>query len=833
MNEPKLSYLTNSNSMQTDMPKIFCSCHPEDAKILPDICNDLLTVLDCMVFYYPEGVEPDAEQAETDLQHMNLFVPIISAKAIFQDCFVSNHVFRIADKYGIPVLPIMLEAGLEEDFDRRFGNIQCLLKNGNAVDATSLPYEEKLKNSLTSILNTDIDRQKLRNAFDASIFLSYRKKDRASAQELIRIIHEDETCRNISIWYDEFLIPGEDFNDNIRSELEQSSVFVMVVTPHVTEENNYIQIVEYPLAVSLGKTVIPCELIETPVSRMTECYPGINSAISAVNAEEVHKAIIDSINKMGINPAESTAEKEYLMGISYLNGIGTEKNPEIARQLILSAAEAGEPNAMRRAAVMYQYGLAVERNIDTAIEWQQKLITYLKESYDENDDAKIEWCREVINLADLLGINKNYMEAYDTYSRIPLYARNEKYKNNRVFLHISAEACELKAKLYRSQGWSSQARAFGLRFAIESRERIHELEKTKESALELTEAYLMDGQCCVDLQYLPGVQETIIKVLEVMPDTDIEKDGHYAHILVDLDHGIPSADEYAYIVRLLTCCNELSKLYIVTAMWYSAEKLVEATMDAAGKLAAAVPTYDTKRLVLNAYLNDADRNAGYLGPGATETAYQKARRYAEGLYEEFGLTESLLDIAEIDLKTVQWVYRKTDKKKALDICSEAYASLEKLYEETPLYHIKKLLLKVSVEHSALNYMLGNKDAAYPEMKSAVADAEKIYPESYNYTDLLEYADILATYATMLKQDWELDEAVAVAEKRRKVLQSAMEITGHRIREMKIYLSALSELLDMYNLNADFDKVDEVQNELDHLQEEYAAVMPKNVFKMGR
>ena len=593
MNGPQLSYLTHSNSMHTDMPKIFCACHPKDAQLLPDICNDLLTALDCMVFYYPEGAEPDAEQAETDLQYMNLFVPIISAKAIFQECFVSNHVFRIAEKYGIPVLPIMLEAGLEEDFDKRFGNIQCLLKNGNAVDATSLPYEEKLKNSLISILNTDIDRQKLRNAFDASIFLSYRKKDRASAQELIRIIHEDETCRNISIWYDEFLIPGEDFNDNIRSELEQSSVFVMVVTPHVTEENNYIQIVEYPLAVSLGKTVIPCELIETPVSRVTECYPGIHSTIPAVNAEEVHKTIIDSINKMGIRPAESTAEKEYLMGISYLNGIGTEKNPEIARQLILSAAQAGEPNAMRRAAVMYQYGLAVERNIDTAIEWQRKLITYLEERSDKNDDETIKWCREVINLAELLGISKNYMEAYDTYSRIPIYARNEKYKNNSAFLHVSAESYELKAKLYRSQGWSSQARAFGFKFAIESRERIHELEKTKESALELTETYLMDGQCCVDLQYLPGVEETIIKVLEVMPDTDIEKDGHYADILVDLDHGIPSADEYAYIVRLLKCCNELSKLYIVTAMWYSAEKLIEATGAAAEKLAAAVPTYDT------------------------------------------------------------------------------------------------------------------------------------------------------------------------------------------------------------------------------------------------
>ena len=57
------------------------------------------------------------------------------------------------------------------------------------------------------------------DAFAAKIFLSYRKKDRALARELMRTIHQDPLLRDVAIWYDEFLTLGEDFNAEIGSTI--------------------------------------------------------------------------------------------------------------------------------------------------------------------------------------------------------------------------------------------------------------------------------------------------------------------------------------------------------------------------------------------------------------------------------------------------------------------------------------------------------------------------------------------------------------------------------------------------------------------------------------
>ena len=51
-----------------------------------------------------------------------------------------------------------------------------------------------------------------------------------------------------AIWFDEYLVPGERFNDAIRDAFEKSSLFAMAVTPHLTEDGNYVMRVEYPLA---------------------------------------------------------------------------------------------------------------------------------------------------------------------------------------------------------------------------------------------------------------------------------------------------------------------------------------------------------------------------------------------------------------------------------------------------------------------------------------------------------------------------------------------------------------------------------------------------------
>ena len=64
----------------------------------------------------------------------------------------------------------------------------------------------------------------------------------------MRLIHENEAYRDIAIWYDEFLVPGEGFNEAIKAAFEKSSLFAMAVTPHLEEDGNYVMRVEYPMA---------------------------------------------------------------------------------------------------------------------------------------------------------------------------------------------------------------------------------------------------------------------------------------------------------------------------------------------------------------------------------------------------------------------------------------------------------------------------------------------------------------------------------------------------------------------------------------------------------
>ena len=58
-------------------------------------------------------------------------------------------------------------------------------------------------------------------------------------------IHENQMFRDIAIWYDEFLVPGEDFNEAIAKAIENSDAFIIAVTPNLLEAGNYILTTEY------------------------------------------------------------------------------------------------------------------------------------------------------------------------------------------------------------------------------------------------------------------------------------------------------------------------------------------------------------------------------------------------------------------------------------------------------------------------------------------------------------------------------------------------------------------------------------------------------------
>ena len=95
------------------------------------------------------------------------------------------------------------------------------------------------------------------------VFLSYRKKDREYALKIMKAVHADERLRDVAIWFDEFLVPGEEYNLAIKNELENSDIVMLLVTPSVLEDGNYVMVHEYPDSVNNGKKIIPVEAVET------------------------------------------------------------------------------------------------------------------------------------------------------------------------------------------------------------------------------------------------------------------------------------------------------------------------------------------------------------------------------------------------------------------------------------------------------------------------------------------------------------------------------------------------------------------------------------------
>ena len=405
----KLKYRTRGMSDPKGKPKVYFSSHPEDFdEALPLIAEDLLNHANCAVFYDEEigSAGPADEEVENILKEMQLVVFAVSSKFIHEKNRAKDTELPLALKNHIPVLPIMLENGLGYEFSNNCAKIQVVPKYGN--DPTAIPYDEVLQTFLDSVLVGDDLAEQVRDAFDAYVFLSYRKKDRKHAQRLMRLIHENKQFRDIAIWYDEFLVPGESFNEAIKDAFNKSSLFAMAVTPHLEEEGNYVMRVEYPMARNRKSKnddfeIIPVEMYEPEDGKEGEDwridqshlkgqkdfeYQEISDLQDEHRLQEMNKSFLDALERIAKKENDGSSRHRFFIGLAYLNGIDVEINQEQALELLQGAAEDPSPcmEATAKLADMYLNGEGVERDSAKAIFWQRKLASQYKAAYDENHD---------------------------------------------------------------------------------------------------------------------------------------------------------------------------------------------------------------------------------------------------------------------------------------------------------------------------------------------------------------------------------------------------------------------------------------------------------------
>ena len=382
----QLAYLTRGNTSPQSKPRVYFCCHPDDqSAFLQPTAKELLAQADCSVWYNPEPSAPlspeERKERESDLAQMQLFVLPVTARLLTSPSPALEWEFPLALKQHIPVLPILQEPGLEALFNKKCGDLQCL--DPNQTDPTALPYEERLKKFLDSVLIGDELASQVRAAFDAYIFLSYRKKDRREAQSLMRLIHESAFCRDIAIWYDEFLTPGEDFNQAIAQALEKSNLFVLTVTPHLLEHPNYVMNEEFPAAKNSGKPILPVEMVHADRPALEAAYPGIPPCASGQDKPVLSEGLKAALRGLALRENDSDPRHNFFIGLAYLTGIDVEVNKERAVELIRGAGDAGLLEAMEKLVTMYHTGEGVNRDYRQAAQWQRRLADALRVQWEK------------------------------------------------------------------------------------------------------------------------------------------------------------------------------------------------------------------------------------------------------------------------------------------------------------------------------------------------------------------------------------------------------------------------------------------------------------------
>lgn len=384
---------TGFNSNTKDKPKVYFTCHPDDFQFcFFKICDDLLRIRDCAI-YYTEDMSLDIpeEDKELDILSNNLFVIPVTRKLLTTANRAMDSDYTYAVEAGMRILPIMMEAGIDSFYSAsdKFGELQYL--KAYNYDATEISYEEKLKKFLESVFLGEELKNRIRAEFDAYIFLSYRKKDRHYANELMRLIHNNSECRDIAIWFDEFLTPGESFKENIQSVLDSCQLFALLVTPHLLEKvvdengqytDNYVISTELPLArknkAEKGVDIFAVEMEPTDREALAamEIVDYINS-----NDQSFRTRLLDVVSRI-VNSSNNTPVHNYLIGLAYLEGVDVEINRHRGMELILDAANSDCMEAIQKMADMTS-------DKDEEIKWLRKGVLAGEKEFRSSHDYQI------------------------------------------------------------------------------------------------------------------------------------------------------------------------------------------------------------------------------------------------------------------------------------------------------------------------------------------------------------------------------------------------------------------------------------------------------------
>ena len=345
-----------------------------------------LDKFDSAILYNTAPSEHTRKELEDFFSEISLVVALISKDFLTTDNNERTSELAYALNKGIQILPVMIEDGLEAMFNEMVAPLHTISKF-RKDDST---YEEALYNGLlNSLLGAEV-KEEIKEAFSGRVFLSYRKKDRGYAKKLIEIIRSNDDFLDFALWFDDYLVPGKNFDVAILNEIEKSDIFALTVTDNLFNEDNYVIQHEYPEAKRLSKTVFPVDF-----NTSDEYKNQIPDAIESVRKRDITLKLGEIISKLTLK--EQTPQHKYLIGLAYLSGIEVEKNTALALRLLEESASEKYLPAQKELVKIYRYGKGVKVDKKKALRKQSIVLDNFEEEQKISSENIEEYLIEVLN----------------------------------------------------------------------------------------------------------------------------------------------------------------------------------------------------------------------------------------------------------------------------------------------------------------------------------------------------------------------------------------------------------------------------------------------------
>ena len=355
--------LTIDNVSPINKKHVFVSYQKDDYKEMLVYAKKIRDLLDVAVFYleYEKYAHPDVEEFQNMVKRMDMFVPIITKKYL-DNSFELVNIYSFVKNNGIPILPLIIEDGVEADFNKICGKIQFLNTDLQAQEYTTI--EDKIR-GFYQRLNSPDSFENDPNLFVHRIFISYRRKDRKKARHLIDLLLNHEGIDQVAIWYDEFLTIGKRYEREIAEKLKRATTLVMFITDRVFEKRNYVKDKEYVLAKKCGIPIIP--VYEEPYDHdaYKRCFPDL---IEPIHVDACLEKIKEQVFINFIDPS-----RDVLFAKAYLYGIDVIRNIDKAERILLKNGEYYS-EAARLLVAIYSGRFGCKTDFDKAIYYAKKLV---------------------------------------------------------------------------------------------------------------------------------------------------------------------------------------------------------------------------------------------------------------------------------------------------------------------------------------------------------------------------------------------------------------------------------------------------------------------------